>query len=95
MIHKLKVQVAQEPNRNWKPEPLEQFFPKLQAEPETPEPFSRNRDKNRPLLLNFTETNLQRNLQNRKPEPLEPFHPQTVAEPNRMIDNLKVATKNT
>ena len=31
--------VAQEPNRNRKPEPSEPFFPKPKAEPEPPEPF--------------------------------------------------------
>ena len=84
--------VAQEPNRNRKPEPSEPFFPEPKAEPEPPEPFSRNRNRNRnrPFLLNCTETHrkkkkpsLQRNRQNRKPEPLEPFHLKTVAEPNR------------
>ena len=33
--------VAQEPNRNRKPEPSEPFFLKPKAEPEPPEPFSR------------------------------------------------------
>ena len=82
--------MAQEPNRNWKPEPAEPFFPKPKAEPEPPEPFSRNRNRNRPFLLNCAEiqkkkkkTFLQRNRRNRKPEPLEPFHLQTVTEPNR------------
>ena len=35
--------VAQEPNWNRKPEPSEPFCPKPKAEPEPPEPFSRNR----------------------------------------------------
>ena len=59
-------------------------FPETESGPEPPEPFHRNR--NRPSLLNCTETQKnplsQRNRQNRKPEPLEPFHPQTVTEPN-------------
>ena len=44
--------VAQEPNRNRKPEPSEPFFPKPKAEPEPLEPFSRNcnRNRNRPFL---------------------------------------------
>ena len=47
--------VAQEPNRNRKPEQSEPFFPKPKAEPEPPEPFSRNRNpnRNRPFLLNL------------------------------------------
>ena len=50
--------VAQEPNRNRKPEPSEPFFPKPKVEPEPPESFSRNRNRNRnsPSLLNCTET---------------------------------------
>ena len=49
--------VAQEPNRNRKPELSEPFFPKPKAVPEPPEPFSRNRNRNRnrPFLLNCTE----------------------------------------
>ena len=44
-----KCRVAQEPNRNRKPEPSEPFFPKpnFKAEPKPPEPFSRNRNRNR------------------------------------------------
>ena len=81
--------MAQEPNRNRKPEPLEPFFPKPKEEPEPPEPFSknRNRNRNRPfsvkLYWNAEKPFLQRNRRNRKPEPVEPFHPQTVTEPNR------------
>ena len=43
--------VAQELNRNRKPEPLEPFSQEPKAEPEPPEPFSgnRNRNRNRPL----------------------------------------------
>ena len=48
--HKCIFRVAQEPNRNRKPEPSEPFFPKPKAEPEPPEPFSRNRNRNRPFL---------------------------------------------
>ena len=50
--------MAQEPNRNRKPEPSEPFFLKPKVEPELPEPFSRNqnRNRNRPSLLNCTET---------------------------------------
>ena len=44
--------VAQEPNRNRKPDPSEPFFPQPKAEPE---PFSGNRNRNRPFLLNCTE----------------------------------------
>ena len=75
----LIYRVAQEPNRNRKPEPSEPFFPKPKAEPEPPEPFSRNRNRNRnrPSLLNCTET------QKNPFGMLEPFHPQTVTEPNR------------
>ena len=49
--------VAQEPNRNRKPELSEPLFPKPKAEPEPPEPFSRNRNRNRnrPFLLNCSE----------------------------------------
>ena len=79
--------VAQEPNRNRKPEPSEPFSQEPNAEPEPPEPFSRNRNQNRPLcetvLKHTKKTLLKRNRRNRKPEPLEPFHPQTVTEPNR------------
>ena len=44
--------VAQEPNRNRKPEPSEPFFPKPKSEPEPSEPFFRNRNRNwnRPIL---------------------------------------------
>ena len=51
----LFCRVAQEPNRNRKPEPSEPFFPKPRAEPEPPEPFSRDRGRNRPFLLNCAE----------------------------------------
>ena len=83
--------VAQEPNRNRKPEPSEPFFPEPKAELEPPEPFSRNRKlelepsfpvKN-VLKYRKRKTFLQRNRWNRKPEPIEPFHPPTVTEPNR------------
>ena len=78
--------MAQEPNRNRKPEPSEPFSQEPNAEPEPPEPFSRNQNRNRPLcetVLNTQRPPPQRNRRNRKPEPLEPFHPQTVTEPNR------------
>ena len=75
--------MAQEPNRNQKPEPSEPFFPKPKAEPEPPEPFSRNRNRNRSRPEIQKNPFLQRNRRNRKPEPLEPFHLQTVTEPNR------------
>ena len=47
--------VAQEPNWNRKLEPSEPFFLKPKAEPEPPEPFTRNQSRNRPSLLNCTE----------------------------------------
>ena len=50
--------MAQEPNRNRKPEPPEPFFQEPKEEPEPPEPFfrNRNRDRNGRSLLNSTET---------------------------------------
>ena len=57
----LASRVAQEPNRNQKPEPSEPFSQEPNAEPEPPEPFSRNRNRNwnRPLCetaLKHTKT---------------------------------------
>ena len=74
--------------RNRKPEPSEPFFPKPKAEPEPPEPFSRNWNRNRPFLWKCTET--QKTLfAEEPPEPKtgtawtvpSPNHNQT--EPNR------------
>ena len=75
--------VAQEPNRNRKPEPSEPFFLKPKAEPEPPEPFSRNRNRNRnrPFLLNSTET--QKNLFYRGTAGTKTGTARTVPSPNR------------
>ena len=68
---------GEEPNRNRKPEPLEPFFQEPTLEPELPEAFFRNRNRNRncAIPLNCAETRRnpfpQRNRRNRKPEPLE------------------------
>ena len=80
------VRVAQEPNRNRKPEPSEPFFPKRKVEPEPPEPFSRNRNwnRNRPFLLNCTETQKEPFCRGTAgTENRNRLNPQTVTEPNR------------
>ena len=76
-----RYRVAQEPNRNRKPEPSKPFSRK--AEPEPPEPFSRNRNRNRnrPFLLNCTET--QKNLFAEEPSELKTGTAGTVPSPNR------------
>ena len=75
--------VAEEPNRNRKPEPSEPFFPKPKAEPEPPEPFSRNRNwnRNRPLLLSSTQT--QKTLFAEEPPEPKTGTGRTVLPPNR------------
>ena len=55
--------------RNRKPETLKPFFLNPKAEPEPSEPFSRNGNRNRPLL-NFAETQ-------KSPSPEEPPKPKT------------------
>ena len=79
--------VAQEPNRNRKPEPSEPFSQEPKAEPEPPEPFSRNPSCQ--IILKHRKALLQRNRRNRKPEPLEPFHPETT----RTGASLQLGTK--
>ena len=55
-MQSLVCRVAQEPSRNWKPEPLEPFFPKPKAEPEPPEPLGTETGTGTvPFLLNCTE----------------------------------------
>ena len=95
----LSIRVAQEPNRNWKPEPetgtVGTIFPETESgtgtagtvfqEPKPePEPFFPVK-----LYRNTEKPFLQRNRRNRKPEPLEPFHLQTVTEPNRTGASLE------
>ena len=91
--------MAEEPNRNRKPEPSEPFFPKPKAETGTagtvfrepkPEPEPSFPAK---LYRNTEKPFLERNRRNRKPEPLEPFHLQTVTEPNRTGASLKSVGK--
>ena len=93
-----KNRVAQEPNRNRKPEPSEPFSQEPNSQPEPPEPFSRNRNRNRnrplcEIVLKHRRTPSLEEQGNRKPELLEPFHPQTVTEPNRTGATLKKAHK--
>ena len=78
-----RLRVAQEPNRNRKPEPSEPFSQEPNAEPEPPEPFSRNRNRNRnrPLCEIVHNTEKPPSLQ----EPPEPKTgtTRTVPSPNR------------
>ena len=77
------IRVAQEPNRNRKPEPSEPFLQELKVEPEPPEPFSRKRkrNRNRPLC----ETVLKHTKNPSLEEPPEPKTgtARTVPSPNR------------
>ena len=88
--------VAQEPNRNRKPEPetgtVGTVFPETESGTgsagtifQEPKPESSFPAK---LYWNTEKPFLQRNRRNRKPEPLEPFHLQTVTEPNRGLPVL-------
>ena len=76
--------MAQEPNRNRKPEPSEQFFPKPKAELEPPEPFSRNRNqnRNRPFLLRVLKHSKKPFFAEEPPEPKTGIA-RTVPAPNR------------
>ena len=73
--------MAQEPNWNRKPELSEPFSQKPKAEPEPPEPFFRNRNRNRPFLLNCTET--QKTFFVEEPPEPKTGTARTVPPPNR------------
>ena len=74
------------------PEPL---LREQKAEPESPEPFSRNRNRNRPCLSDCAETQTpplpRGTVGTENPEALEQFHTQTVTEPNRTAAALQMA----
>ena len=69
--------MAQEPNRNRKPEPLEPFFPKPKEEPEPQEPFSRTETGTGTVLFLLNCTGTQKN----------PFCRRTAGTENRNRSN--------